>query len=59
MKQLIIETVVNGFVVNENDRMIPHSQIQEGNTHVFNNAKDLAEFVNKWADDNNNKGDMK
>lgn len=57
MKQLIIETVVNGFIVNENDRMIPPGQIQNGSTHVFNNAKDLAEFVNKWADDKGEQDD--
>jgi len=51
MKQLLIETVVNGFIVNENDRMLPPGQVQRDKTHVFNNAKDLAEFVNKWGED--------
>ncbi len=52
MKQLIIETVVNGFIVKENDHTILPGQVQSDKTHVFNNAKDLAEFVNKWGEDN-------
>ena len=49
-KQLIIETVANGFIVNENDRMSPPGHVQNDSTHVFNNAKDLAEFVNEWGE---------
>lgn len=51
MKQLIIEVVVNGFVVREHDPVYT-GRVQNDNTHVFNSAKDLAVFVKEWGEYN-------